>query len=661
MSARLGNAALLVGALLGAGCTENPYYIGAACRSCAGGSGGGDSTLSFALDLDASGVSQLDSTLALDRAVSAALQFRSEKAGPSGWPSEQGEVLSLSTGSPALSDETPFTDATRAFAQSSARYTASSESVGDVESDDFALELVLRAAASTTFLDKRGTGVGWSLASNATGSLVLTARDAQRTFELSGAPLTNGAWYHCLIWLSHRAGARIDCDGREGTLNAVGALGRLSSSSRLSLGDASGSNAQLALISLYRAADLGTPDHWSTVARARFAKLSGVLPRVARGSLLPQSGLRDSVANIDFTRADGTRRLLLVGADWPRVACRNDTSGARLCGYLAEPQRTRRVKPEPSDWQSRELVVQKNSGDFADGARRTSALVASTASSPHTLSWLGTYGGARQVLSLFARARRGHLLAVQVSGFERALFDLGLGRELLSPNGVEISVEDWGNGLFRCSYAFAPVAGGGELRYGLELWANADGTPFAGDGTSAFLELAELQLDLNLAQPGLPLAVDSQPADQLSFDASDGNVPNQNDVTQRLRVLLPAGPRLTDQALLNLNRGGSFDTQVQLYVRGDTSQLQFWGLRDSETHWSFSHPVSLTDGLRHDIRAEWTASRAALTVDDVTLEQTAILPNQPFDLDRIDVSFSRMSSGSLEGLIGGIELGPLPP
>jgi hypothetical protein len=45
-------------------------------------------------------------------------------------------------------------------------------------------------------------------------------------------------------------------------------------------------------------------------------------------------------------------------------------------------------------------------------------------------------------------------------------------------------------------------------------------------------------------------------------------------------------------------------------------------------------------------------------LDGVPATQDALIANDPpFSLDRIDVGFSSKSSGSLEGLVAGIEIG----
>jgi hypothetical protein len=639
---------------------------GAAGANSAGTAGiaGSSSDLSFALDLDQTGASHLKSELTLaGGSIDAALRFRGETATAQDWPSDQGALLVKSAGVPVVQLEAPFTDGTRAlgFATNSATYVAQNAEPGAVDSDDFALELVLRAVPGASIIGKRDGRAGWSVALAATGALTLDVSDEQRTLQVSSEPLTPRAWYHGLFWASRAAGGQAYCNGRAGAAVELSALGSLGSAATLTVGGGApetNDSSELAHFSLFRApaGGLGAASTWDAVSRRRFAELTGVSPRVARGSVLPKAGLRGSAAYLDLQRGiSASRRLFLIGADWPRVTCRADAAGVRDCGYLSEPKRTRWLKPRASDWSASGLTVAADSALFADGEQSMAGLVPSAQQAPHTLSVTGTYGGARQALSFFARAEQGQLVGVSVSGLAQAVFDVAAGSVLSAPAGARASVEAWGDGLFRCAVSFEPDPG--PLTYELELLGSADAQPFAGDGSNAWLDLAGLQLDVGEAYAGSLLAADNQAGDQLSFVGDDGNLPMGTTVVERFRVLLPEGPRLTDQAVLNFNRGGEFENQVQLYVTGDTSELKFWGLSGGDTHWAFTHPVSPSDGLRHQIEASWSPGSATLSVDGSALTKKALLANEPpFALDRIDVSYSANSSGSLEGLVAGIEI-----
>ncbi len=673
----------LISAWLLGGCTSNPYFIGSACpgangpgrdatlcrasaTSAAGGAGTtGDSGLSFAVDLDQSGVSQLPAELELATGMlGASLRLRGENASASSWPSDEGSFALEMSGNAGLALAAPFTDETRAVGLTAgSSYVAQSADAGALGSDDFALEVVLRVAPGASIASKRDASAGWALTITAEGVLTLQLQDAQRSLLIASETLVSGAWYDCLFWVSRGAGARVDCDGREGVDTDVSALGDLDSEATLTMGGGTvtGDAAELVLFELFDAGNSGLGDvaNWPEISRKRFAALTGVAPRIALGSALPELGLRDSAAYLDLEQA-ATTRLFLVGPDWPRITCRSDTAGVRDCGYLSEPERTRWLEPEAAAWTPSELVVSPNQADFADGAHSMSALVPSTALAPHTLTWTGTYGGARQALSFFVRAESGRFIGLSVANGAAAIFDLSAGTVVSAPSTARVTIEDWGNGLFRCAYVFEPDPGA--LTYQIEALADASGAVFAGDGASAWLAVAGLQLDVGEANAGSLLAAATQAADQLTFVADDGNFPTSTAVNVGLRVLLPAGARLTDQAALSLNLGGEFENQVQLYVTGDTGQLKFWGLRDGVTHWAFTHPASFTDGLRHGIAASWQTSAAQLSVDGAPASETALIANDPtFLLDRLDVGFSSSSSGSLEGLLAGIEIGSGAP
>ena len=679
----VGVAARLCSLILLAACTSNPYFIGASCpgaerasadapcdaAGAAGSSGtagaaGASSNLDFAVDLDQSGVSHLKSELELaSGTVAATLRFRGETATANDWPSDQGALLVKAAAALAVQLEAPFTDGTRAvgFATDAIAYQAQSAEPGAVDADDFALEVVLQAVAGTRIISKRGDGAGWSVQLTAEGALALEMTDDARTLALSSPVLAAGAWYHCLFWVSRSEGAQVYCNGRASDMTDASQLGSLATTTSLAVGGgltASEAAGKLAHFSLFRVpvGGLGPAKDWAALSRQRFAELTGVSPRVARGSLLPRQGQRDSPAYLDLQRGiDGARHLFLVGPDWPRVTCRTDAAGVRDCGYLGEPERSRSIRARADAWTASQLSVLADHGDFADGERRMQGLVPSIGQVGHALSVTGTFGGAQQALSFFVRAAQGSSVGVSVTGRDRAIFDVAAGKVTTAPANAQASIEPWGEQLFRCSLVFVPEAG--PLTYQVQLLGPGNAELFAGDGKTAWLDVAGLQLDTGLAYPGSLLAADIQAADRLGFEG-DGNLPELSATSARLRVLLPEGPRLTDQSVLNLNHGGEFANQAELYVIGDSNELKFWGLNAGATHWAFVHPRSLVDGLRHQVEASWGPDSAELTVDGESVMKKAQLANQPpFSFDRIDIGFSSNSSGSLEGLIAGIEIG----
>jgi hypothetical protein len=666
--------AVLVSLALAA-CSPGPYIVGAICpvgaagtvpSGCgaagAAGTGGAVSpNATFAVGFDQSGVSLLSPSLELPTGpVTPTLRLRGERASQTGWSADVGGGFGVGVGAALLPFDAPFTDGTAAAAFDAAApsYVASAVPTATLAGDDFALEIVLRAAAGGVVLAKSAASGGWTLAVDAGGVLGLALDDGTpaHAARVTTEPLVDGTWYHCLFWVSRAAGARADCDGRAGVSLAVTALGAVDAPVAASLGG--GAATQVALLALYRVAagGLGAASTWLDVSRRRFATLTGARPKVARGTALPSPGLRATRAYLDLQlTANGGRLLYAVGPDWPRVACRF-AAGTRVCGFLSEPLRARLVPASALDWTPSELSVVGASASFVDGQNSMVALVPSTMSAAHKLSVNANAGPAHQVFSFFATGSKARYVGAEVGGVGRAVFDLTAGLVVSSPTGVRATIEDWGQKIYRCSYTFVAVAG--PTTYSVDVLSTADGAPFAGDGATPWALVAGLQLDTGLVNAGSLLTDNTQDGDELSFVGDDGNLPTTTAASISFRALLPAGPRITDQAFVNLNLGGSFMEQIQLFLRGDTGQLKFWELRGNVTHWSFDHPTTtLLDGAPHAIVADWDATSARVAVDGVVAMEKALGANTPISFDRIDVGFSGHSSGALEGLIAGLEIG----
>jgi hypothetical protein len=267
---------------------------------------------------------------------------------------------------------------------------------------------------------------------------------------------------------------------------------------------------------------------------------------------------------------------------------------------------------------------------------------------------------AAQVFSFFVRAESTLSHVGAVAGTRgMAVFDLGRGRVVSTPAGVRAAIERWGGGSYRCSISFEGGQKAAEL--GIHLLDGAGNELASGDGSTPALWIAGLQLDVGLVFAGSLQAATVQPADQLTFVGDDGNLPAGTAAEIGMYVLLPAGPRLTDQAILNLNRGGTFEDQVQLFVRGDLGVTKFWGLRGGDTYWTFDHPTPVIDGVLHTLRVGWDPATARVELDGVVKALPVLLPNDaPFPLNRIDIGFSAQSSGALEGLVGGLTIGAGP-
>ena len=285
------------------------------------------------------------------------------------------------------------------------------------------------------------------------------------------------------------------------------------------------------------------------------------------------------------------------------------------------------------------------------------ALIPSTATALHLISATSSFDAAHHVFSLFARAGSASRVGMSAGGLATAVYDIAAGKVVSAPAGVDASVETWGNGLFRCAYGFEPRPG--SITYVVQLADPSVTTtidaPFAGDGTSAALFVAGLQVDVGLRAPGSLLAADPQAADHLVFVANDGNLPARAAISFTMRMIAPAAARATDQPILNLNHGGLSEEQVQLFVAGQSGHLKYAGRGGGVMRWLIEHQTPLADGQRHVVDGSWNPASAEVAINGVvdtvpTLTQNAA----PFVFDQIDVAFSPETSDHLEGLVAGL-------
>jgi hypothetical protein len=643
-----------------ASCNENPHYIGDVCPNPAVG---GAACVTFSVGLDKTGVSHLPIELVLPGAtLPPAERLRGETAKDTVWTADAGGELGRSAGTPTPGLEAPFNDNTLSagLASGASSYLAVASTTGAVGSDDFAIELVLRAAAGATLFDRRTGTVGWRLVGGADGRVILEIADAAQATatQIASGSLVEGAWYHCMVWVSRAEGGRVDCNGRVGELVPLSAFGDLDGGASLAAGGGVASG-RVALLAIYRAArgGLGSAGTWLAVGAQRFATLTGTAA-AAQGSGVPSANLRDSPAYLDMQRSvGGTRRLFLVGEDWPRVACRTDTVKAYDCGYLSEPVRKRNVPSDPMGFGPSEVVMVPRAAPFADGEVSMTALVPSPASALHTISATSSFDAAHHVFSFFARAGKASRVGVSAGALATAVYDVAAGQVVSTPAGVDAKIEAWGDGLFRCAYGFdgSPGATTYVVQLADPTAAAPIDTPFSGDGASAAVFIAGLQADFGLRAPGSLLAADTQAEDHLMFPAGEGNLPARATISFALRVIAPPATRPTDQPILSLNQAGLAEEEVRLFVAGQSGHLNYGGRDQGVTRWLIEHQTPLADGQRRSLEGSWSPMSAEVAVNGIVASTPTLTRNAaPFVFDQIDVAFGPGTSDHLEGLLAGL-------
>lgn len=612
--------------------------------------------MTLVVGLDASGPYWLPQAFSVGAAtLPVSLRLHGEDAQPAAWPARVGGTLS-GAGNATTALPTLFTDASRRVRLPAATAYTGGATIGAAGTGDFVLEVVFRADPGVMLARKLAGGQGYALGTDAQGALRLTLSDGSLTVDVVSEALVVGAWHHCVAYVSpgrtDARGARVDCNGRPGAFTDVRALGDVDTDAPLTLGG--GAEGELLFLALHRApsvlATLPDPDAALGVAsRTRFAMLTGTWPYLAQGTPLPATQQRSSAAWLDMLDAGGTRRLFLVGRDWPRVVCR-PAGAARFCAYLAEGEPTRAYGDDISaaSFGATELTVSAGAALFADGTTSMEGLVPSTTSGAHTLARSRAYGGQPLAFSFFARAGTSGFVGVSAGALGVAVFDLGNGT-VVTPPDVQAHIEDFGGGLFRCAYVATPPAGSVEHR--LHLLADGALAAFAGDGVSASVFVAGLQIEIGEALPTSLAPPGNRSVDRLTFLGTDGNLdPLGAGVVAEVR--LAALPRVTDHAIVNLSRLGTFDDEINVFLAGASGQFAFGARADAAGVWGFQNPTSGIDGETHALRVAYDASGLELTVDG---ESSFFVPGGgvviPSALDRMDIGHSGDASGPLEGLV----------
>ncbi len=669
--------------LLGTGCTEDSYVIGALCTavdtcpgsggtgtagsganagatamagsSGSGGSGGLPAIEGFALDLTGSGPERLPQQLL---GVDPTHFLVASDATPTSWVARVGtsfDVIAptaLEIGQPA-----PFADPGSVLHHAGTTTFSAESTWADTSTGALALEAVFRGEPGAVLLAQRDANSGLELFLDASGSLNLLLDSGASEIVVSSRPLVPDAWHHCLALFDvDQASAQIFCNGHAGDAASVPAAFVVSpGAAAATLGSDTAPRLHWAELARWQAASWGPRGAWTDLARERFVRLVGTYAESATEPL-PFAEVRDSGAYLDMSPSDAPelRRLHPVGEDWPRIVCRPTSDSPRTCGLLVENSASQFEAPEAftlDTWDALELTAAPASAAGPTGDDTLFALTPSAHAAEPALERDAAFGTGPAVLSLFARAAGARLLQAEVIGVASATFDLVDLTVVESTGTLFTSVESWGDGLVRLSYSFGVTGGAGRVR--LAILADDGALVFAGDGSVA-AQLGDVELRFRSYAAPLPAFGAIQQADHLVYPAGNGNLPAGPWFSFSAEIWLPPTPLVADGAVFNANFATNYDQQINLFVDPDGA-LQFWGLQGDATHWQFSTSETVNDGSVHQIVARVDQNEATLSIDG----QSTSEPAGQYDLsalDRVEVGTSTSSSGPLTGIIRRISI-----
>ena len=264
--------------------------------------------------------------------------------------------------SPTTTINTPFhalDSAERGVSYSATAKThaAASSSVGDITTEDFVVEFVLKSTSTANgkVFDKGLAGTdGYAMRqSSGANSYAFELRTASTTTAVSSPGTTAGQFAHAMVFVDRDEattnGAIFYVNGSAGTgVNVSARSTTLSNATAFNMGGAVSSSMAVGPIESMRiwkcptgtpqcmAGGATNPTQWAAIARARIATAFGVTPSIAAGTAAPTTITRATSANVDVV--DGNvRHLYSYGGTLPRIARRTYSGGTAVVGLMSEP------------------------------------------------------------------------------------------------------------------------------------------------------------------------------------------------------------------------------------------------------------------------------------------------------------------------------------
>lgn len=490
-----------------------------------------EAVLLFQADLNTSGVSSLPTDLTINSVtVSNSLRLEASDIVGTSWTAVTGQSFSeAGTGaSPNSGQLTPFTDGTEGVAGGSAAqtdkyYQANSSTTGNVGTNDFVIEAVLRVTNGGVFYmedrQRSTNGIGWSFYTEGGGRLRLTIDIGASQVDLQANSLINdGLWHHIMIFVdrSFSSGCLFFVDGErddDGSQNPTSANGiDIDSTDNMIVGNSGvgtqglTQNDDIAYLALWDrlawASSATIVSEAVTIAKERFERLCGIFPSAASGVETPEfSRTTNSTVDIIDNVTDIVT-LHEVGSSWPRIAKRKDLSGSYITGYLCESQITnlQDYSEDFVNWTPTRCTIDTDS--IASPQYRVSADGIVVNSGLQTNAYIDglsqTYSAANYVASVYAKQGASRYVVVDATAFtagDGAWFDLDSGTISHTAGGENSSgMDSLGNGWYRCWVNIASAGGSNNMR--LFPSDEPSGLQVTGDGSTVNTYVYGAQLEI---------------------------------------------------------------------------------------------------------------------------------------------------------------------
>ena len=295
----------------------------------------------FNQDFGTNGVDNLDASLTINGVtVTPSFRYKGGDADGTDWAAwgygdtlpiaGYGATPDINNGSPLLGDN----DDSVEF-NSGKHYENSSTSLGDINLEDHVLELVVKWDINNSRLvigKTDGTNVGWLIQESGDG---LSYRlDGGTKIPINSSALINDTWYHAMCFIDRSGSGQWYVNGvASGSAADISSQvsNSMSNSDPMTIGALLGGTIKylggIAYVAAWKRLSWLDTHLQADVAAERFAKLTGVYAGSSRGTKLPVTATRASVAYLDKyeNRADVVipdSDMEDVGtSDWAAIDC----------------------------------------------------------------------------------------------------------------------------------------------------------------------------------------------------------------------------------------------------------------------------------------------------------------------------------------------------
>lgn len=570
----------------------------------------------------------------------------------------------INDGSPLLGDE-----------DDSVRLTNGDHYVGDVgdlATEDAVIELFFRMGSSGILLARRqgGTGNGW-LVYRSGSSLAFWINDGSGATQVNTAAgqVVTGAWYHAILFANRdgfaqwyvngvASGAAVDISSNSGTTTTT---------DNLSIGayvtGLTATNASIALASIYKRDGWLDTHLQADVAADRFEKVSGIWLARARGTRRA-SFTRSSAGYLDKVESGG-RRLYYMGAGWPRVCSRPDTSGDARTGYLSERSTLNLFtynRNISAYWSKTNCTVVGAVEPSPDPHRDEASELKETAfvSIYHVIQrGASLTDGVQYCTSLYVKPinRTEVRLAAVSAPTAYAFFVLsGAGSIGTTSATDDQGVEQLDDGWYRIWIVFT-ASGTASRQMQLIVADTGENLSYNGVLGQASVQVFGGQTEDAACPSSLILTEASavtRTADVLTYVGDDGNVPAGGGFL-RASFMLPDQDD-EDPYIAALSDGGSASERVVLLLGGDTSWSFIQEGVEGIVH-SSEVAVDSSDGDEHDFELRYKIDSAVFKRDGTVIATDSDVAAIPDDLDTINVGAAQSSLIQTGGLITRLRIG----